>query len=117
MCAQVCDQLLLQYAARLHEQALVDRLVGNLHARGTVVGAPKPAGNLLGRPVQAKLRRDAPREPWEDRQFAALRPPRRVECSLVSDRRTIRRTVAMPGQFTTDGRRGTLQLARDCAQR
>ena len=57
---QMRHQLLLQHAAGLNKETSIDRFVRNLHA---LVGRElplQPAGDLLRRPLQCELLRDAP---------------------------------------------------------
>jgi hypothetical protein len=59
-CTQVRHQLLFQHAACLDKQAAIDRFVRQLHA---FVGRElplQPAGDLLRRPLERQLLRDAP---------------------------------------------------------
>ncbi len=59
-CAQVRHQLLFQHTAGLNEETSIDRLVRYLHV---FIGRElplQPAGDLLRRPLERELLRDAP---------------------------------------------------------
>lgn len=81
---QMRDQLVLQGAASLHEQATIDRLVGNLHGWFVSIPAAQPRRYLLGRPVQPQLARDRSIQRRAHRQSRPLRalgsPPRHRIC-------------------------------------
>jgi hypothetical protein len=64
---QVVTELAPERPARLDKEREIDRLVGDLHPWIITVGAAKPGGDLLRRPVAAKLLADHARR----RAFAA----------------------------------------------
>ena len=57
---QVCRQLLLQHTAGLNKEAPIDRFVRYLHALVGWELPLQPAGDLLRRPLERELLRDAP---------------------------------------------------------
>ena len=58
---QMRHQLLLQHAAGLNKKTAIDRFVRYLHALvGRELPPLQPAGDLLRRPLQRELLRDAP---------------------------------------------------------
>ena len=59
-CSQVRHQLLLQHAACLNKETPIDRFVRYLHASAGRELPLKPARDLLRRPLERELLRDAP---------------------------------------------------------
>src|SRR5450631_1576267 len=74
--AQVRNQLFLQHATRLDEEAAVNRLVRHPHTFIVAIGSFKPSGDLLRRPVNPELLRDLSGQSRVLGQPASLRPPR-----------------------------------------
>jgi len=58
--AQVRHQLLLEHPTRLDEETAIDRFVRYLHVWIVRILPLQPARNLLRRPLQRQLLRDAP---------------------------------------------------------
>src|SRR6266849_471047 len=93
--AQVVQQLLFQYSARLNEQATVNRLVG--HSQALVIGmlGLQPSGNLLRRPVQDQFTRNDVPQLAVHSQKAALRSQRPFPGLLICGMSAIGRTATM----------------------
>lgn len=102
---QMLQQLLLQGAARLNEQAAVDRLVRHMKARVGRISMLEPAGDLLWRPQHPEhVLHDASQRPVLG-QFAALRPKSAFPCRLVRQSRPITVLAAVATDFPADRRR------------
>jgi hypothetical protein len=91
----MCLKVLLEDAARLDEQAAIDRLVRHLVSLIIGIGVLEPSRNLLRRPVLFQPGSDQLPQLFMHRQLARLRPKRSIPGPPVRDCGTIPSTTAI----------------------
>src|SRR5262245_26181848 len=107
--SQVVQQLLLQRATGLNEQASVNGFVGHPHALIIGILGFQPAGNLLRRPVQNQFTRNDVAQLQVDGKKAARGPQGRLLGFEVRLTGSIRRTATMPCDVPAHSRYRSLQ--------
>jgi hypothetical protein len=110
-------QPLLQHAARLDEEAPVDRLVRHLHPRIIREFLPKPARDLLRRPVLGQLLRHLGPKPWALRQHARLWTPRSGPGRIVRVTGPVPLPAPVAGDLAAHGRGRSATPRGDRTQR
>ena len=110
-------QLLLEDAARLDEQAAIDRLVRHLMSLVVGIGVLQPPRNLLRRPVLLKPGSDQLPQLFMHRQLAGLRSQGSIPRPAVRGRGAIASMTAIAPELAADRRWRSMQLRGNRAQR
>jgi hypothetical protein len=100
--AQMLNQATFKDAATLHEQTAIDRFGRHLHVSIARKGVPKPAGDLLGRPLLRQLLRHDTSECRPGGQATGLRTTAAPPRLTVSDRRSIDAAATVARYFSAD---------------
>jgi hypothetical protein len=104
---QVSQQLLLEHAARLDEQAPVDGLVRHLHPLVLRERVAEPASDLFRRPVLLELLGDQGPQSGDRGELTPLRAPGQLPSGGIGGRRTVAGAAAVPSELAAHRGRGT----------
>src|SRR2546426_12264387 len=110
-------ELLFQHAARLDEQASVDRFGRHPKSLLARVGLRKPPRDLRRRPIVGEFRGNQIAQHGLPSELAALRSPGVVPGPPVGRRGTVASYPTMPSDLSTDRRRLPADPACDLTQR
>jgi hypothetical protein len=113
----MCLKVLLEDAARLDEQAAIDRLVRHLVSLIIGIGVLEPSRNLLRRPVLFQPGSDQLPQLFMHRQLARLRPKRSIPGPPVRDCGTIPSTTAIAPELAAHCRWRPPKTGGDRSQR
>ena len=115
--AQAARQLGPQATSTLHEERLVDRLVGHPHLRLVGVILPQLPGDLLGRPAGLEEALDDPAQRSAAGQLGAPRATGAGECPGLGQVGPVAAPAAVAGHLSRDRRRRPTHCPRDTPER
>ncbi len=116
-CSQMPDELLLEHASSLNEEASVDGFVGDLHLLVVRVSPLQPPRDLLRCPIEAQLPGHNLLQSPVNRQPTRLRATCPVPGPLISVARSISLPTAMASDLPAHRGGRALDRSRDLPHR